>query len=348
MATKQPTIHDVARAAGVAISSVSRVLNGNTSNREMIERVRRAVEEVGYVPSAVAQSLKTRQTGQVAFAMEDIGNAAYLSMVRAIQPVLREAGFRLLLHSTGADVNDEIEVLDSLSQRYVDGLVLCPIRVTDRHIEALRRAAVTVVVIGSLPDDVPVDNVRADSRLGAALAMEHLLEQGCRRIALVDGPADTVPGRSRHLGYQDGLRAAGIPERAELISFTDFTFGQGADAATAMLRLQQPPDAFFAANDVLAMGVLQAVREAGLSVPRDVAVVGMDDTELAATAWPPLSSVSLGAAERGRLAAELLLGRLADQDRAPKRITVRPRLVVRASSVPAGPDAVRPPHEGSR
>lgn len=334
MSTRRPTIHDVAKAAGVAISSVSRVLNGHTSNRETIERVQRAVREVGYVPSAVAQSLKTQQTGQVAFAMEDVGNAAYLAMVRTIQPVLREAGYRLLLHSTGGDVHDEIEVLESLSQRYVDGLVLCPIRVTDEHVRALAAPAVPVVVIGSLPDDVQVDNVRADSRRGARLAMEHLTGQGRRRIALIDGPADTVPGRSRYLGYQDGLAAAGMAEQPELVSFTDFSLGEGAKAAAAMLRREPRPDAFFAANDVLALGVLQAVREAGLSVPDDVAVVGMDDTELAETAWPQLSSVSLGAAERGRLAAELLLERLGQTDRAPQRLTVSPQLVVRASSQP--------------
>src|SRR5918996_5326264 len=117
-----PTIRTVARAAGVSIASVSRVLNGLTTNPDTIARVRQAVQDVGYVPNSAAKSLKTSQTGQVAFAMENIGNAAYLAMVQAIQPALRDAGYRLLLHSTDADVHDEIEVLRSLGQRYVDGL----------------------------------------------------------------------------------------------------------------------------------------------------------------------------------------------------------------------------------
>ena len=327
-----PTIHTVADAAGVSIASVSRVLNGLTTNEETIQRVRAAVDEVGYVPNSAAKSLKTSQTGQIAFAMENIGNAAYLAMVQAIQPVLRQAGYRLLLHSTNADTSDEIDVIRSLGQRYVDGLIMCPLRVTRRHLTELKRAQSPVVVIGRLPKSCPVDNVHVDSRPGVARAVEHLAEQGRTRIALVDGPLDTVPGKSRYAGYQDGLAEVGMTEDAARVAFTDFTVEGGAKAAAEMLKAKRPPDAFFAANDLMALGVLQAVREAGLDVPGDVAVVGMDDTELATSAWPPLSSVSLGARERGRLAAELLLERLADPGRTPHRISVEPELVVRASS----------------
>ncbi|MDN5851577.1 MAG: LacI family transcriptional regulator [Actinomycetia bacterium] len=333
-ANTAPTIHTVADAAGVSIASVSRVLNGLTTNEETIRRVRDAVAEVGYVPNSAAKSLKTSQTGQVAFAMENIGNAAYLAMVQAIQPVLRSAGHRLLLHSTDADTSDEIDVLRSLGQRYVDGLILCPLRVTRRHITELKRAQAPVVVIGQLPKSCPVDNVHVDSRPGVASAITHLAENGRRRIALVNGPVDTVPGERRYAGYQEGLAQNGMDEDPNLVAFTDFTVEGGAKAAAGMLGRADRPDAFFAANDLMALGVLQAVREAGLDVPGDIAVVGMDDTELATTAWPPLSSVSLGARERGRLAAELLLERLADPDAPPRRISVEPELVVRASSMP--------------
>ncbi|HEY9407965.1 MAG TPA: LacI family DNA-binding transcriptional regulator [Jiangellaceae bacterium] len=327
----RPTIHEVAKAAGVSISSVSRALNGNTSNPEMVARVKAAVAEVGYVPSAVAQSLKTRQTGQIAFAMEDIGNAAYLAMVREIEPVLREVGYRLLLHATGAEVDDEIEVLESLAQNYVDGLVLCPIRVTDRHIEALRDTPVPVVVIGLLPDDVPVDNVRADSRLGARMAVQHLHARGARRIAFVNGPADTVPGHARFHGYRAGLEAVGLPYDEELVRFADFQVSAGHDAAQEIVA-RTDVDAIFGANDLIAIGAMHALREAGLSVPDDVRVVGMDDTTLAQTSFPTLTSVSLGSRERGRVAAEMLLARLSGDGSEPARVTVPPTLSVRESS----------------
>lgn len=331
-----PTIRTVAEQAGVSIASVSRVLNGLTTNEDTIRRVRDAVQQVGYLPNSAAKSLKTSQSGQVAFAMENIGNAAYLAMVQAIQPVLRSAGYRLLLHSTDADVTDEIDVLRSLGQRYVDGLILCPLRVTDQHLEELARTQAPVVVIGQLPQECPVDNVRVESGPGVVLAVRHLADTGRRRIALVNGPIDTVPGAARYRGYAQGLLQAGLGEDLDLVAFTEFTVDDGAKAARQLLALPDPPDAFFAANDLLALGVMQAVRESGLDVPGDVAVVGMDDTELASTAWPPLTSVSLGAKERGRLAAELLLERLADPDRPRQWLTVEPHLVVRSSSAAPG------------
>ncbi len=153
---------------------------------------------------------------------------------------------------------------------------------------------------------------------------------------MVNGPLDTVPGANRYRGFQQGLREVGQPLDEGLIAFSDFTLEHGAAAARRLLALPERPDAIFAANDLMALGVLQAVREAELDVPGDVAVVGMDDTDLATTAWPPLTSVSLEAHERGRLAAELLLGRLADPDRPHQRATLEPRLVVRASSATGG------------
>ncbi|WP_020576373.1 LacI family DNA-binding transcriptional regulator [Actinopolymorpha alba] len=325
------TIKTVAQAAGVSISSVSRALNGQTSNPDTVARVRAAAAQVGYLPSAAAQTLKTRHTGQIAFAMEDIGNPAYLAMVRAIQPLLRSAGYRLLLHSTGADVGEEIQVLESLNQHYVDGLVLCPIRVTDRHLAALAQTAVPVVVIGSLPETVDVDAVRADSRTGTRLAVEHLAAAGCRDIALVNGPADTTPGSARYAGYVDGLRSAGLPVRDELVRFTNFHIAGGLEATKDLLA-GTPIDGLVGANDRIAIGAMQALREAGRVVPRDVKVVGIDDTELAATAYPPLTSVDLGAAQRGQLAAQLLLDRLAGRAAARTRVAVEPSLNIRESS----------------
>lgn len=328
----RPTIHTVAERAGVSIASVSRVLNGAPSRQATEERVRRAAEEVGYRANALARSLQSRKSGHVSFVVEDIGNPAYLAMVRAIEPVFREAGIRLLLHSTGGDVSDELGVLDSLNEHYVDGMILCPIRVSDAHLKALQDTAVPVVVIGSLPDNAPVDHVRAESPEGVAVALQHLYDQGSRRIGFINGPEDTVPGSARLRGYLEGLERLGLPVDESLIDSADsFTFDAGTVAAERLLE-NTVVDAVLGANDRLALGVVHAARAAGLTVPEDLRVVGMDDTELARSAMPPLTSVNLGAAERGRMAAELLLERLNGVDSTPRSQTVSSSLTVRDSS----------------
>jgi LacI family transcriptional regulator len=326
-----PTITTIAERAGVSIASVSRVLNGLPTSEATVRAVRVAAEELGYVPNSVARSLKSSRTNQVAFAMADIGNPTYVAMVRAMQPVLKDAGFRLILHSTDADIDDELDVLRRLGERYADGLIISPIRVTERHLEAFAEARAPVVVIGSVPDGTPVDNVRADSRTGIRLALDHLYALGRRRIGFVNGPLDTVPGAARARAYADALTELGLPHDPALIEIGDFYRADGA-AATRRLLARTRPDALMCANDLIALGALDVLRAQGLRVPEDIAVVGTDDTDLASAAWPALTSVALGSAERGRRAAELMLDRLADGDAEPRVVTVEPRLVVRGST----------------
>lgn len=346
-----PTVETIAERAGVSIASVSRVLNGHGARPETVRRVERAAAEVGYVPNAVARSLKGGRTKQLTFAVQDIGNPVYVEMVRQIQTITKAQGYRLLLHSTDAVAEDELAVVRSLADRTSDGLILCPIRITPEHVEALRTAAQPVVVIGSLPDEAPVDSVRADSVVGAELAVRHLAGTGRRRIAFINGPSDTVPGHNRRLGYGRALDACGLPADPRLTVTTEFTIEAGARALDRLMEQEEaaagnPVDAVLCANDQLALGASQALHSLGLRIPEDVAVVGMDDTELARACWPPLTSVDLGSAERGRAAAEMLLERIGGQGPpVPPRVrTVTPRLVVRASS--PGPSTPGPPTQG--
>lgn len=329
----RPTIVTVARNAGVSIASVSRVVNGQPASPDMVRRVRDAADQLGYVPDSLARSLKAGQTHQLAFAVSDIANPVYIAMMRAVEGVTRRAGFRLVIHSTGADPVEEVDLLRDLAHRYVDGLILSPLRITDRLLECLADATAPVVVVGTLPDDAGVDTVRADSRSGVALAVRHLLEQGRQRIGFINGQIDTVPGSARHDGWQAALASAHVPYDDSLAAVADdFTF-QAGYAATRSLLGRSDPDALFCSNDLLALGALRALAERGRRVPDDVAVVGMDDTELASMSSPSLSSVSLASEERGRLAASLLLERLADPSLPVRRLQVSPRLVVRGSSL---------------
>lgn len=336
----RPTVHTVAARAGVSIASASRVLNGLGGRPDTIRRVQAAAAEVGYTPNAIARSLQAQRTDLVALAVEDIGNPVYVAMMRAVEPVVSESGRQLLVHATGGRVGDETALLRRLAHRYVDGMIISPIRITDAHREALTGTPVPVVVIGQLPDDMPVDNVRTDSRTGVHLAVDHLVAAGRRRIGFLNGPLDTVPGAARDAGFREALAAHGLPVDEALVEVGDFGYEPGRAAAQRLLARtrprgsssQAPLDAIVCANDVIAAGALHTLLDAGVRVPQDVALVGMDDTELARMSFPQLSSVSLGSADRGRRAAELLLERIADPELPPRRAHVAPRLVVRASS----------------
>jgi LacI family transcriptional regulator len=296
------------------------------------KRVTAAAASVGYVPNAAARSLRSRRTGQIAFAMPDVGNPVYTAMVAAIQKVARSSGVRLLLHSTGAEPDDELAMVRDLKHRHVDGLILASLHVTETHVEELDRAAAPVVVIGRPRAGTAVDTVRAHSRKGAAEAVRHLHGVGRRRIALVNGPTHTAPGSARRRGYLDGLRSCRLERDERLIELADdFMVEPGRHAAAALLdRLR--PDAILCANDLLAVGALTALRDARLSVPDDVALVGMDNSVLSELTWPPLTTVDLGSSERARIAAELLLARIEEPERAVQVVGVEPRLVIRAST----------------
>lgn len=327
-----PTITTVARLANVSVASASRVLNGIRTSAETLERVTAAAESVGYVPNAAARSLRSRRTGQIAFAMPDVGNPVYTTMVGSIQEVARVSGVRLLLHSTGADADDELAMVRDLKHRYVDGLILASLHLTEAHAAELQLAAAPVVVIGRPTAGTPVDTVRAYSRKGAAEAVRHLHAGGRSRIAFVNGPTHTAPGSSRRRGYLDGLRSCGLERDDELIEVADDFMVEPGRRAGELLLARVRPDAILCANDLLAVGVLGALRDAGLDVPEQVALVGMDNSDLSGLTWPALTTVDLGSFERARIAAELLLARIDDPGREPQVVGVEPRLVVRASS----------------
>ena len=328
----RPTIAGVARAAGVSVASVSRVLNGLPATEEMVERVQRAVEELGYVPDSRARSLKVGRTFQLTLAVADVGNPVYVTMMRAVEEVVSAAGYRLVVTTTGPDVVDEVALVRGMARGYADGLVISPLRVDDDLIKSIRECDVPVVVAGNVPASAGVDTVRANSPKGMLLAVEHLLAKGRRRIAFVNGPVDTVPGTARAKGFADAMKANGLKSVAE-VEAVDFTFAAGRAAGKELLtKCTTAPDAVIAANDLLAVGIMHELAARDLAVPADVAVIGMDDSELAEQSFPPLTSVNLGSAERGRRAAELLLARIDDDTRTPRRIVVQPTLSVRKST----------------
>jgi LacI family transcriptional regulator len=330
--TTKSTVVLVAERAGVSIASVSRVLNGMPASEALTERVRAAADALGYVPDATARSLKVGRTEQIALAVADVGNPVYVTMMREIARVIGRAGYRLVISSTGSDADDQIDLLRSLGRGYADGLILSPLRVTDELTQALKASRLPIVVIGSLPAEIELDSVRADSATGIGLAVEHLAGRGRRHIAFVNGPVDTVPGFARLAGYVRATERFEIANSADMqVEASDFTYKAGRKAATRLFD-QATPDAVVCANDLLAVGVLKEAAARGLRVPDDIAIVGMDDTDAAELANPSITSVDLGSRRRAKAAAKLLLRRLADPSAPVKRVVIEPTLSVRESS----------------
>jgi LacI family transcriptional regulator len=327
---KKSTLVLVAELAGVSIASVSRVMNGLPASERVTERVRAAAEELGYVPDATARSLKVGKTEQIALAVADVGNPVYVGMMREISRVVTKAGYRLVLSSTGSDPKDQIDLLAGLNRGFADGLIMSPLRVPEELGAQLRSSRFPIVIIGSLPPGVELDNVRADSVAGMGLAVDHLAEQGRRRIAFINGPVDTVPGAARQNGYVNALTARGMTDRIQS-NAKDFTYQAGLKAATALLE-KSTPDAIVCANDLLAIAALNVATRRGLKIPDDLAIVGMDDTDIADLANPAITSVDLGAVKRARAAARLLLRRLEKPDAPVKQVVIEPSLTVRGSS----------------
>lgn len=324
------TITQVAAEAGVSVASASRALNGLIASAETTTKVHAAATRLGYVADATAQSLKRGKTHQLAYAVADIGNPVYVEMMTAIERVVAASNYRLVLSSTGTG-SSSVDVVRDLGRGYVDGMILSPLRVTDELLAALAATPTPVVVLGRLPDAAQLDTVRADSLTAMRLVVDHLASGNRNNIAFVNGPADTTPGSYRREGFNTA--AAAYPAiYTRSFEAEDFTISAGYAAARAVLESEQRPDAIVAANDLIGIGALRAAEDLGLAVPADLAITGIDDTELAAVVRPGLTSVDLGAEERGRVAAELLLARILEPGRATHTVAVAPSLVIRGSS----------------
>ncbi|WIV55373.1 LacI family DNA-binding transcriptional regulator [Amycolatopsis nalaikhensis] len=330
MTSTRATLLQVAERAGVSLASTSRALHGTGASKAMVERVRAAAAELGYSADAIGRSLRLKKTFQVAFAVADIGNPVYVEMMRAIHEVLEPHGYRVVVMTTGDTATSTTELVRSLNSGFVDGMIVSPLRTDDRLIREIQQAPVPVVVIGRAMDDRGISSVSTDSAGGIGEAVRHLHAIGRRRVGFLNGPLDTTPGASRQRGFDAATEHTAF-ERVDREVAADFTVTAGLEAARALLA-RGDFDSLVAANDLLAIGAIRAVRERGLSVPEDVAITGMDDTELGRVFQPSLTSVSLGSTERGRAAARIMLQLTDDPDHEAQQIAVGPELMVREST----------------
>lgn len=326
------TIQAVADAAGVSKTTVSHVLSGNrpvsSATRRRVERV---MEELGFRPNYFAQALNSKRSKTIALIAQDITNPYYPSLARGLQATLTAADHVVMLFDAGAGRGPVSAFVDEVIQRRIDGVVIS-VSDVDPELAGLRRAGVAVIAVGSGLSGEPIDWVSSDDERIGFDATAHLLGTGRRRIATITGPVPGEPGRARLTGYARALAQAGLESDPRLVVPGDWTRDGGRAAMHAMLEAAAPPDAVVCANDVMAIGALSAALEAGLDVPRDLSIIGVDDIDAAALVRPALTTVRVPAEEIGRAAGDLLLHRINDPGGPRRHVLVGHSLVIRQSA----------------
>jgi LacI family transcriptional regulator, galactose operon repressor len=338
MAAGPVSIYEVARIAGVSIATVSRVLNGKGPVREdTSRRVLQAVESLGYVPHGAARSLSTRRTMNIGVLLPDVHGEFFSEIVRGIDLAARAAGYHVLVSGSHSDLAETAAVLQTLHGR-IDGLILLTPGVGADWLRRHLPRRLPAVLLNPPGPEGDHDSIRVDNRLGACLAVEHLLALGHRRIAVLRGPAGNDDAAERLAGYREAFAARDLAPDPELELPGDFTEKSGVLAGRTLAGLEPRPTAVFAANDAMAIGCLAALRERGLGVPGDVSLAGFDDIPVARYLTPALTTVSVGSAGiagLGGSAMERLLAVVAaGTGETPRHDVVTPVLQVRASTAP--------------
>lgn len=327
-------IKDVAAHAGVSVGTVSNVLNGRqTVSDAAAERVRAAIESLGYVRNDAARQLRAGRSRSIALVVLDAGNPFFAAVARGAENRAAEDGYVVLLGSSGHDAARENAYLEQFREQRVAGLLITPAHADADTVRDLQSSGIPVVLVDEQPGDTGVCSVSVDDVEGGHLAVTHLLEKGRRRIAVVAGPLTTRQVADRLEGARKAV--AGVADaRLEIIPADAMTVLAGRAVGERLRERTDRPDAVFATNDLLAVGVLQALTILGdVEVPGEIALVGYDDIDFAAAAVVPLTSVRQPAEALGYTAVDLLLrhldGTLAPEER---EVRFRPELAERASS----------------
>lgn len=331
---KDVTIFDVARHAGVSITTVSHALTGNRHVADATrERIERSVSELGYRPNPFARGLRTERSHMVSLIVPDMTNPYYPTLARGLQDVLRPAGYQILVGSSdGERAEERGYALDALHRR-VDGIAMAAFAATARTLGPIIRSTIPIVSIGTTIRHDRVDCVRTDDAAGARDATDYLIGRGYAPIGMIGGPPGSSPSDHRLAGHRTALRKARIGFDPRLVAIGDFTRSGGAKAMKELLSLRRRVRAVFCANDLMAIGAMDAVREAGLDVPRDVALMGYDDIEAASLVTPALTTVVNPSDVMGQECGRLLLERISGEaDEGRREVVVPHRLVARASA----------------
>lgn len=330
---KRITIVDVAKEAGVSLTTTSRVINQEPYVRpEKREQVLRAMARLGYTVNLQARGLRGGRSHMIGLVVRDVGTAYAGEIIRGIDLELAEAHYDMMLYTTHRRKTQESAYVTMLSRGIADGLLLILPRHPETYLQVLRQKHFPHVLVDHQGIDDRGPAVGATNRQGGFDATKYLIELGHRRIGFITGSMDLGCARDRLAGYQAALAQFGVPADPGLIREGDFFQTCGYTATNELLNLPDPVTAIFASNDVMAFGAMEAVRDHHLKIPDDVSIVGFDDIPQATQVHPPLTTVRQPLEQMGRAASRLLLEIIHEQDRAPQRIELATELAIRATT----------------
>lgn len=330
-------IADVAKLAGVSQGTVSRVLrNVGYVGAETRQRVEVAAKKLGYIPNAIARSLKTRKSGLIGLLIPGAADPYFFTTLsEGVERVARKEGLSILLGNTNDDASQEAFYIRTMVANAVEGIILTPSRGSHPDVEHLRSSGVHAVLVDRVLDDYNLDSATSDDVLGARLLVSHLLELGHQRIALINGDLNTSVARQREMALRSVASEFGLSTKQLTVSAGSWAIADAELRTTAMLAGSARPTAFVGANLHMTIGILAAIRAAGLVVPADLSVVSFNDLEAAAQIDPFLTSLSQPIQDLGETAMSLLFDRMTGRyTGAGRKAILAPKLIVRHSSGP--------------
>ena len=348
MVTRRPTMRDVARVAGVSLMTVSRVVNREPGVQpETAAKVERAIRQLGYHRNDAARQLRrhSEPTKTIGLLVDDIANPFFATLARAVEDAARLHSCVVLIGSSNDSLAREREVISAFCSRRVDGVILVPAAGSHRFLRAQQELGVKVVCVDRPAANLKVDTVLVDNRHGAHTAVRHLIAHGHRRVGYLGDREDIWAVRERYAGFVEALAADGLTPDPAIIRHGLRSEAQAAQAAAEVLRQPDPPTAIFASNDLVTMGVIDGLQDAGRYGPSgdgrtgrrrtdktgQVALVGFDEFPLADKLTPPLTVVAQDPVAIGATAAQLLFARIAGDTSSPRDVVLLTRLVARGS-----------------
>ena len=326
---------EIAQKTGYSVSTVSRVLHDQSNKYKISEdtkqAVRKAADELGYRPNMLARGLRLNQTHEVGVVVPDISNPFFATLVKSMAGELRKTGYSIFVCDADENTKLEAESLQILLEKKVDGLILAPVGLESAHLKKVAQSNIPFILVDRSFEELAVDSVSVDNFRGAYLAVQHLIREGHKHIAFIQGLPGTYVNEGRLQGYKRALLDAKIPVDEKLIAGEDFRNYNGYLETKLLLKLPTPPTAIFTAGDLIAMGALEALREEQRRVPQDISLVTFDDPSFATYLSPALTAVAQPVDKMGEIAVKLLFRRMRTPEGEPKKILLEPQLIVRDS-----------------